>query len=51
LIVFHMIGSAGILYVIANISADVLTSKKMDVTSLVGKVIALLILWLILART
>ena len=51
LIVFHWIGSAGILYIICNIAVDIFTSKKSDLKSLVGRVVALLILWLILART
>ena len=51
MIVLHWIGTAVILYLAANVIVDILTSKVLTLSSLVGKSVILLILWLILART
>lgn len=51
MIVLHWVGTAVILYLVANVIVDILTSKVLTLSSLAGKSIILLILWLILART
>lgn len=51
MIVLHWVGSAGVLYIIANILADIFTSNKLTAKSLTGRVLVMLVLWLVLART
>ena len=51
MIIFHWIGSAGVLYIIANMVVDIMTSRKLSVKPLTGKIVILLFLWLVLART